>query len=172
MNVHSDVKPFGCDLCAKRFTQNKSLTRHKKVHADNPVTCSMCDKTCQTLEQIYTHFRGAHGKGYRAPCGEQYQWPAAWARHQGDCTPCKHHLELRKLKKKFPMPFKKEESARTVKQEKQEQERNEWTILHYVCFVCANMWNGWNIYFIVVCEELSLLSFLTFREALSSKQSN
>ena len=49
-----------------------------------------------------------------------YQWPAARARHQGDCTPCKNHLELQKLKKKFPMPFKKEESAHTVKQEKQE----------------------------------------------------
>ena len=79
MNVHNDVKPFGCDLCAKQFTQNKSLTRHKKVHDDNPVTCSMCDKTCQTPEQMYTHFRGAHGKGYRAPCGELYQWPVARA---------------------------------------------------------------------------------------------
>ena len=46
MNVHSDVKPFPCDLCEKRFTQNKSLTRHKKIHDDNPVMCSMCDKTC------------------------------------------------------------------------------------------------------------------------------
>ena len=79
MNVHNDVKPFGCDICAKRFTQNKSLTRHKKVHDDNPVMCSMCDKTCQTPEQMYTHFRGVHGKGYRAPCGELYQWPAARA---------------------------------------------------------------------------------------------
>ena len=73
MNMHNDVKPFGCDLCAKWFTQNKSLTRHKKVHDDNPVTCSMCDKTCQTPEQMYTHFRDAHRKGYRAPCGELYQ---------------------------------------------------------------------------------------------------
>ena len=120
MNVHSDVKPFGCDLCEKWFTQNKSLTRHMKGHDDNPVMCSMCDKTCQTWEQMYTHFRGAHRKGYRAPCGELYQWPAARAQHQGDCTPCKNHLELQKLKKKFPMPFKKEESACTVKQEKQE----------------------------------------------------
>ena len=79
MNVHSDVKPFGCDLCEKWFTPNKSLTRHMKVHDDNPVTCSMCDKTCQTPEQMYTHFRGAHGKGYRAPYGELYQWPAARA---------------------------------------------------------------------------------------------
>ena len=123
MNVHNDVKPFGCDVCEKWFTQNKSLTRHKKVHDDNVVSCSMCAKTCQTPEQMYTHFRGAHGKGYRAPCGELYQWPAARARHQGDCTPCKNHLELRKLRKKFPMPFKKEDNGCTVKQEKQE--RNE-----------------------------------------------
>ena len=79
MNVHNDVKPFGCDLCERRFTKNKSLTRHKKVHDDNPVTCSMCDKTCQTPEQMYMHFRGAHGKGYRAPCGELYQWPVGRA---------------------------------------------------------------------------------------------
>ena len=41
----------------------------------------------------------------------------------GRLHPCKNHLELWKLKKKFPMPFKKEDSGRTVKQEKQE--RNE-----------------------------------------------
>ena len=102
---------------------------------------------------MYTHFRGAHGKGYRATCGELYQWPAARAQHQGGCTPCKNHLELRKLKKKFPMPFKKEDSGHTVKQEKQE--RNEWTILHYVFFACANMWNSSHIYFIVRQLRLS-----------------
>ena len=34
--------------------------------------------------------------------------------------PRKHHLELQKLKKQFPMPFKIEENAHTMKQEKQE----------------------------------------------------
>ena len=158
MNVHSDVKPFGCDLCEKRFTQNKSLTRHMKVHDDNPVMCSMCDKTCQTPEQMYTHFRGAHGKGYRAPCGKHYQWPAAQARHQEDCTPCKHHLELRKLKKKFPMPFKKEESACTVKQEN----KNRMSELY--CFMFALFACG------TVQTFTFMVRFLTFREALSSKQ--
>ena len=117
MNVHSAVKPFGCQLCDKRFTQNKSFTRHMKVHACS-VTCSMCNKTCSTLEQLYTHFRGAHGKGYDTPCGEQYLWPACRACHQKGCTKCKNFKELKNIKKKCPMPFKKEKiDGAAVKQE-------------------------------------------------------
>ena len=111
MNAHSAVKPYGCDTCDKRFTQNKSLTRHKKVHEDTTVSCTMCDKTCATPEQIYTHFRGAHGKGYDTHCGKHYQWPAGRACHQKDCTKCGHMIEFKKLKKKFPMPFKKEQTS-------------------------------------------------------------
>ena len=116
MNSHEDVKPFGCDMCEKRFTQNKSLTRHKKVHLGGTVTCTMCDKTCTTPEQLYTHFRGAHGKGYTAPCGDHFQWPGPRAKHQADCTSCKHKIELRKMKRKYPLPYKKEPTT-TVKQE-------------------------------------------------------
>ena len=118
MNVHSAIKPFGCNLCQKRFTQQKSLTRHMKVHEDRTVTCPMCDKTCATPEQLYTHYRGAHGKGYDTPCGEHYQWPAHRARHQKACTKCKNYRELKKIKKRFPMPFKKEnQDSVAVKQE-------------------------------------------------------
>ena len=90
MNVHSAIKPFGCDLCQKWFTQKKSLTRHMKVHEDSTVTCPMCDKTCSTPEQLYTHYRGVHGKGYDTPCREHSQWPAHRAHHQKACTKCKN----------------------------------------------------------------------------------
>ena len=120
MNMHSDIKPFGCDLCQKRFTQNKSLTGHMKVHEDSTVPCSMCDKTCSTPEQLYTHYRGVHGKGYDTPCREHYQWPARCACHQKDCTKCKNYRELKKIKKRFPMPFKNEnQDSVAVKQELQ-----------------------------------------------------
>ena len=120
MNVHSDIKPFRCDLCQKWFTQNKSLTRYMKVHEDSTVTCSMCDKTCSTPEQLYTHYSSAHRKGYDNPCREHYQWPARCACHQKDCTKCKNYRELKKIKKRFPMPFKKEnQDSVAVKQELQ-----------------------------------------------------
>ena len=153
MNVHSDIKPFRCDLRQKWFTQNKSLTRHMKVHEDSTVTCSMCNKTCSTPEQLYTHYRGAHGKGYDTPCGEHYQWPARRACHQKDCTKCKNYRELKKIKKRFPMPFKKEnQDSVAVKQEL----RNEWLFMN-----CA--------LFVLYCEPWSSSHSETFSNMLCNK---
>ena len=86
--VHSAVLPFPCTLCEKRFASSKSLMRHSEIHSNLLFPCSLCEKAYPTHDRLYTHFRGAHDKGYDAPCGDHFNWPAARARHQADCKPC------------------------------------------------------------------------------------
>ena len=87
--VHQEVLPYGCAKCDKRFASEKSIKRHAQVHEDLSFTCSVCGVVKTTQERLYTHFRGAHGKGYTARCGHVFQWPGTCARHQGECDQCK-----------------------------------------------------------------------------------
>ena len=92
---HNEVLPFSCDKCEKRFAQEKSLKRHKNVHSEQSLQCKGCDRVFTTPERLYSHYRGAHGKGYDALCGKNFPWPAGRARHQDECDKCK---ELKKQK--------------------------------------------------------------------------
>ena len=93
ITVHSTVLPFGCDKCPKRFAQIKSRNRHVEVHNNKTFVCSQCDKVAGTKEKMYSHFRGAHSKGYNAKCGKHCQWPATRAHHQENCDACKVIIE-------------------------------------------------------------------------------
>ena len=97
--VHSTVLPYGCQSCDKRYAQKKSLTRHERSHNPQIIKCSECDKVVDTEERLYSHFRGAHGRGYDAPCGENFQWPGTRSRHQRKCDKCKAILAKRREQK-------------------------------------------------------------------------
>ena len=74
----------------------------------------MCNKVCPSNDKLYTHFRGAHGKGYTAPCGFWTQWPGKRARHQVKCDPCIEFLAI-KSSHKQPVQFKSD--AKKIKLE-------------------------------------------------------
>ena len=93
ITVHSTVLPFGCEKCPKQFAQIKSKNRHVHVHDNKSFVCSQCDKVADTKEKLYTHFRGAHSKGYNAKCGKHFQWPATRVCHQENCDACKVIIE-------------------------------------------------------------------------------
>ena len=103
--VHNTVLPFQCGQCGKRFAQKKSLNRHEDVHKNKSFVCSVCDKVSETKDRLYTHFRGAHGKGYRAKCGKHFQWPATRARHQQGCDPCKEIIAREQKEKEAKKRF-------------------------------------------------------------------
>ena len=92
--VHQEILPFGCDKCDKRFASEKSSKRHAQVHADLTFTCTVCGMVKSTQDRLYTHFRGAHGKGYTAKCGCLFQWPGTRACHQESCDRCKELIQI------------------------------------------------------------------------------
>ena len=116
--VHLAVLLFGSDKCEKRFAQVKSLNRHKTVHNNESHPCEECGKVCGTSDKLYTHFRGAHGKGYDAKCGVHYQWPGTRARHQNSCTNCQviiaQELAIKKRKSDTVSNLEKKVKVETV----------------------------------------------------------
>jgi predicted SprT family Zn-dependent metalloprotease len=39
------LKPYGCDICKKRFRETKLLKNHKKTHTEEKrYACDVCDK--------------------------------------------------------------------------------------------------------------------------------
>ena len=88
--VHQDVLPFYCTKCNKCFAQKKSLKRHKVLHIGTTYKCDKCDKVCESPDRLYSHQRGAHGKGYTSKCGKNnYQWPTGRSIHAAVCDECK-----------------------------------------------------------------------------------
>lgn len=44
--IHSDNKPYGCDICGQKFVQKINLSNHAKVHSGiKPFACPECQKT-------------------------------------------------------------------------------------------------------------------------------
>ena len=46
-NSHHDIRPFSCEICKQKFTQNSNLTIHKKtIHTlDKEYRCQYCIPT-------------------------------------------------------------------------------------------------------------------------------
>ena len=45
MRIHTNEKPYECDVCEKAFRESGSLTNHMRIHTnEKPYECDVCEK--------------------------------------------------------------------------------------------------------------------------------
>ena len=44
MRIHTNEKPYECDVCEKRFRYSHVLQRHMRIHRERPYECDVCEK--------------------------------------------------------------------------------------------------------------------------------
>lgn len=54
--IHSGLKPYICDICSKRFTQQANLVKHRRIHTgDKPFECKVCGRCFSQKANLNKH---------------------------------------------------------------------------------------------------------------------
>ena len=75
-----------------------TLTSPVKKHNAAWIKCDYCLQSFDTTYNKKQHERGAHGSGWKAPCGDKCQWPGKLWSHKRSCVKCKDILSKQQLK--------------------------------------------------------------------------
>eukprot|EP00092_Neocalanus_flemingeri_P010726 GFUD01011554.1.p1 GENE.GFUD01011554.1~~GFUD01011554.1.p1 ORF type:complete len:326 (+),score=87.01 GFUD01011554.1:56-1033(+) len=60
MNVHSEDKPYKCDVCEKGFSAPASLKNHKLLHTGETFKCEYCDYSAVQKGNLKSHRAKVH----------------------------------------------------------------------------------------------------------------
>lgn len=63
MIIHSDLQPYHCELCDRRFNALNNLKRHTLVHTgERPYSCNICGQSFTQKGAIKLHQASTHCK--------------------------------------------------------------------------------------------------------------
>ena len=74
--IHSGKGLFHCTNCSNTYITRAAMDTHRLVHLQPKFQCDKCNLSMDTAANLRQHQRGKHGRGWKAPCGKRYDWPA------------------------------------------------------------------------------------------------
>ncbi|TNN41746.1 Zinc finger protein 865 [Liparis tanakae] len=77
-------RPYGCQICRKRFRRAETLRRHNRVHTgEKPHACDVCGKTFREPFHLTKHLTVHSGqKNYKCNlCGKMFAYAQSLVRH-------------------------------------------------------------------------------------------
>jgi KRAB domain-containing zinc finger protein len=64
--MHSNAKPFSCEICEKKFKAKAHVQVHQSVHTTTKnFECKICGKMFGTQSNLKQHEKGVHGKNFQ-----------------------------------------------------------------------------------------------------------
>ncbi|XP_015818998.2 zinc finger protein 664-like [Nothobranchius furzeri] len=84
LSVHTEQKPFMCELCGKRFSERTCLNRHLKIHTgEKPFVCELCGKRYNRNSHLNVHINVHAGqKPFSCEvCGQRFSQRTCLNRH-------------------------------------------------------------------------------------------
>jgi KRAB domain-containing zinc finger protein len=55
-DVHEHVKNFKCEMCSRKFANQRTLDDHRRIHTgERPFICDLCGKSFKTKAALYSH---------------------------------------------------------------------------------------------------------------------
>ena len=84
VNRHTNIKPYNCSGCTKKFSSTENLTKHMRVCIRKELfNCSDCSKSFQSSGALSVHRESEHKNiEFVCHCGKNYKYRNGLLNHK------------------------------------------------------------------------------------------